>query len=185
MDISARAISLAARPWCRFQSRSLHRGSWSGRALQEKFVDLIMAMILATTLQLTVPASWQSSRQVSVPNTQSAGPALADIDADCSDCGDLVLRHGVLLVFGAPGQLLSLAGQEHGRTIPLATLRRRQLTQCEGTTGDHWVANLSVFFNHLTLQFGSIPGHCAHADAVRRKSKKCAALDASRGSRDL
>jgi hypothetical protein len=32
----------------------------------------------------------------------------------------LVLRHGVLLVFGAPGQLLSLAGQEHGRTIPLA-----------------------------------------------------------------
>jgi AraC-like DNA-binding protein len=27
----------------------------------------------------------------------------------------------VLLVFGAPGQLPSLAGQEHGRTIPLAT----------------------------------------------------------------
>jgi hypothetical protein len=26
----------------------------------------------------------------------------------------------VLLVFAAPGQLLSLAGREHGRTIPLA-----------------------------------------------------------------
>jgi hypothetical protein len=26
----------------------------------------------------------------------------------------------VLLVFGAPCQLQSLAGQEHGRTIPLA-----------------------------------------------------------------
>jgi len=30
------------------------------------------------------------------------------------------LRHGVLLVFGAPCQLRLLAGQEHGRTIPLA-----------------------------------------------------------------
>jgi hypothetical protein len=30
------------------------------------------------------------------------------------------LRHGVLLVFGAPCQLRSLAGQEHGRTIPLS-----------------------------------------------------------------
>jgi len=28
----------------------------------------------------------------------------------------------VLLVFGAPCQLLSLAGQEHGRTIPLADI---------------------------------------------------------------
>jgi hypothetical protein len=28
----------------------------------------------------------------------------------------------VLLVFGAPCQLRSLAGQEHGRTIPLADM---------------------------------------------------------------
>jgi hypothetical protein len=28
----------------------------------------------------------------------------------------------VLLVFGAPGQLKTLAGQEHGRTIPLADI---------------------------------------------------------------
>ena len=31
-----------------------------------------------------------------------------------------IVRHSVLLVSGAPCQLQSLAGQEHGRTIPLA-----------------------------------------------------------------
>ena len=35
-------------------------------------------------------------------------------------------RHGVLLVFGAPSQLDLLAGQEHGRTIPLATVGAMQ-----------------------------------------------------------
>src|SRR5260221_13941124 len=44
---------------------------------------------------------------------------LADIDADHGDPGIGCLRHGVLLVFGAPCQLRLLAGQEHGRTIPL------------------------------------------------------------------
>jgi hypothetical protein len=44
---------------------------------------------------------------------------LADIDTDYGDCVTNCLRHGVLLVFGAPCQLRSLAGQEHGRTIPL------------------------------------------------------------------
>ena len=43
---------------------------------------------------------------------------LADIDADSLGC----LRHGVLLVFGAPCQLRLLVGQEHGRTIPLTDL---------------------------------------------------------------
>jgi hypothetical protein len=47
----------------------------------------------------------------------------ANINADDSDCSAEILRsHGVLLVFGAPGQLRSLAGQEHGRTIPLANM---------------------------------------------------------------
>src|SRR3984957_14389234 len=49
---------------------------------------------------------------------------LADIDADHSDRGIGCLRHSVLLVFGAPCQLRLLAGQEHGRTIPLADLGR-------------------------------------------------------------
>src|ERR1700736_3479617 len=47
---------------------------------------------------------------------------LADIDADHSDRGIGCLRHSVLLVFGAPCQLRLLAGQEHGRTIPLADI---------------------------------------------------------------
>jgi hypothetical protein len=43
----------------------------------------------------------------------------ADIDADYGGCGIEFLWHDVLLVFGAPSQLRLLAGQEHGRTIPL------------------------------------------------------------------
>src|SRR5262252_4724523 len=41
---------------------------------------------------------------------------LADIDADHGDGAIGLLRHGVLLVFAAPGQILLLAGLEHGRT---------------------------------------------------------------------
>ena len=44
---------------------------------------------------------------------------LADIDADHGDRGIGCLRHGVLLVFGAPSQHSILVGQEHGRTIPI------------------------------------------------------------------
>jgi len=47
---------------------------------------------------------------------------LANIDADHGDRGIGCLRHGVLLVFGAPCQLRLLAGQEHGRTIPLSDI---------------------------------------------------------------
>jgi hypothetical protein len=45
---------------------------------------------------------------------------LANIDADHGDCAVVgLLRHGVLLVFAAPGHLYHW-GREHGRTIPLA-----------------------------------------------------------------
>jgi DNA recombination protein RmuC len=54
---------------------------------------------------------------------------LADIDADYGNRSVEILRHGVLLVFGAPCQLRSLAGQEHGRTIPLAEMNARPSTQ--------------------------------------------------------
>src|SRR6202023_2530921 len=65
---------------------------------------------------------------------------LADIDADHGDRGIGCLRHSVLLVFGAPCQLRLLAGQEHGRTIPLADLgrtyrRRYRSSQWEGEAG--------------------------------------------------
>jgi len=61
------------------------------------------------------PTTWNEFLPISMPIT-----AIAVLD---------VLRHGVLLVFGAPCQLRLLAGQEHGRTIPLADLgnpRRHQ-----------------------------------------------------------
>jgi hypothetical protein len=45
---------------------------------------------------------------------------LTNIDANNRDSARDLQGHGVLLVFGAPGQLQSVAGQEHGRTIPLA-----------------------------------------------------------------
>jgi hypothetical protein len=50
--------------------------------------------------------------------TNNMERVLADIDADCGNRSAEILRHGVLLVFGAPCQHRSLAGQEHGRTIP-------------------------------------------------------------------
>jgi hypothetical protein len=55
---------------------------------------------------------------------------LTNIDAHYDDHGVQYLRHGVLLVFGAFCQLRSLAGQEHGRTIPLADIAKMsKLTQ--------------------------------------------------------
>ncbi|TFV47749.1 hypothetical protein E4K65_16105 [Bradyrhizobium niftali] len=50
----------------------------------------------------------------------------ADIDADHGDRGTGCLGHGVLPVL-APLASLSLAGQEHGRTIPLADILSRTL----------------------------------------------------------
>src|SRR5262249_48007414 len=47
------------------------------------------------------------------------------IDADHGDGSVDFLRHGVLLVFDAPCQCRLLAGQEHGRTIPLADMSGR------------------------------------------------------------
>jgi hypothetical protein len=41
---------------------------------------------------------------------------------------------GVLFVVGAPGQLPSLAGQEHGPIITLASFRDHQLLHCETLT---------------------------------------------------
>jgi len=46
-----------------------------------------------------------------------------DIDADYGYCGVELVGHSMLLVFGAPSQLKTQAGQEHGRTIPLADIR--------------------------------------------------------------
>ena len=45
---------------------------------------------------------------------------LADIDADYGDGFLSCLGHGMLLVFGAPCQFLSLAAQEHGPDHPIS-----------------------------------------------------------------
>jgi len=52
------------------------------------------------------------------------------INADDRDCSAEILKHGVLLVFGAPGQLRLLAGQEHGRTIPLPEINKGGAANC-------------------------------------------------------
>jgi hypothetical protein len=54
---------------------------------------------------------------------------LPDIDAHYGDRRADLLGHGVLLGFGAPSQLRLLAGQEHGRTIPLADITLRSVTR--------------------------------------------------------
>jgi hypothetical protein len=56
---------------------------------------------------------------------------LADIDADHGDRGIGCLRHGLLLVFGAPCQLRLLAGQEQGRTIPLTDMTTYQIFRAD------------------------------------------------------
>src|SRR6516225_5975969 len=48
----------------------------------------------------------------------------ADINADHGNCAVVALGHGVLLCLWSPLPDSSLAGQVHGRTIPLADIRR-------------------------------------------------------------
>src|SRR5258707_2149087 len=59
----------------------------------------------------------------------------ADIDTDHGDSRIELVWHGVLLVFGAPCQLRLLAGPEHGRTIPLADIRRTEISQGSALLG--------------------------------------------------
>jgi len=66
---------------------------------------------------------------------------LANIDADYSDCDVELLGHGVLLFFGAPCQLKKLAGQEHGRTIPLGDIGR----------GTHFAESLLIPWDVLSV----------------------------------
>jgi len=56
----------------------------------------------------------------------------------------------VLLVFGAPCQLPSLAGQEHGRTIPLTDLRPNPGVKFNKSVNNGWV-NLSYRVDGVLL----------------------------------
>jgi len=55
---------------------------------------------------------------------QRGGTSSHDINADTAIALCAVAAIGVLLVLAPPGQL-SLAGQEHGRTIPLAVVEEK------------------------------------------------------------
>jgi hypothetical protein len=66
-------------------------------------------------------------------------PVLANIDADYDDCSVEFLRHGVLLVFGAPRQLRLLVGQKHGRTIPLADIPALPAFVRYWSNSGHWL----------------------------------------------
>jgi C-5 cytosine-specific DNA methylase len=56
--------------------------------------------------------------------TDNVERVFTDIDANNDNSGIDLLGHDVLLIFGAPCQPPSLAGQEHGRTISLPDMRR-------------------------------------------------------------
>jgi hypothetical protein len=55
---------------------------------------------------------------------------LADVDADHGDLGACCLGHGRAPVDAAPVQRQPLAGQEHGRTIPLPDISGHLLLRC-------------------------------------------------------
>jgi len=53
----------------------------------------------------------------------------------------------VLLIFGAPSQLLVLEGLEHGRTIPLADIASLFFRRCEASKIGAGGAGLAVRLN--------------------------------------
>ena len=55
------------------------------------------------------------------------GMSFTNINADHGNCAVVDLGHGVLLCLWSPLPDSSLAGQEHGRTIPLADMRGSRL----------------------------------------------------------
>ena len=84
-------------------------------------------------------ATWPLLPQDNLPAcvlTDNVEGVFTDIDANNDNSGVDLLGHDVLLVFGAPCQLPSLARQEHGRTIPLADIDRTEIRQRSGPISD-------------------------------------------------
>src|ERR1700745_3438553 len=64
---------------------------------------------------------------------------LAEIDPDYGNFAIKFRGHGVLLCLRCPSQLASLAGLEHGRTVPLAGVRpSRRLYERVHATAKTW-----------------------------------------------
>src|SRR6476659_8397368 len=68
---------------------------------------------------------------------------LADIDTDYGNCVVEIVGHSVLLVFGAPCQLRSLTGQEHGRTIPLPEANSARASSAVSASTHHSSARVT------------------------------------------
>ena len=85
---------------------SLHADE-TGRHVGEPRLDLTARPLLAQDDRATAIVADDVER------------VLADVDADHGDLGACCLGHGRAPVDAAPVQRRSLAGQEHGRTIPL------------------------------------------------------------------
>ena len=62
-----------------------------------------------------------------------------DINANHGNCAVEVLGHGVLLCLCSPLPDLSLAGQEHGRTIPLSEVEWLSLLHRDEVTSSRLV----------------------------------------------
>jgi hypothetical protein len=82
--------------------------------------------------------------------TYDVDRVLADIDANHGDCSVEYLGHGVLLVFGAPCQHRLVAGQEHGRTIPLSDIRKSATQKAKALA--NW---LGLFLPHVCSEKGT------------------------------
>src|SRR6516225_11370605 len=68
----------------------------------------------------------------------------ADINADHGNCAVEALGHGVLLCLWSPLPDSSLAGQEHGRTIPKADISGSRLLPCNLSTETRFVGRKSL-----------------------------------------
>jgi hypothetical protein len=76
---------------------------------------------LSAALRLAIEDKWASDDRPIAPRSSRPTMWKSSCRYRCNRAVE-TLRHGVLLVVGAPGQLQSLAGQEHCRTILLAEM---------------------------------------------------------------
>ena len=81
------------------------------------FAWIVLIVLLGSTVAVVTFLAMLPGMIAKKHHPSPVGPRLVvfHLFSRSVDC----LGHGVLLVLGAPCQLLSLAGQEHGRTIPL------------------------------------------------------------------
>jgi hypothetical protein len=101
---------------------------------------------------------------------------LADIDADYCDRSVEFLRHGVLLVFGAPLPASMLTGKEHGWTIPLADLAGAALRPARRASAPRRRRSKRVVERVRLRSRTRAAGSLLIAQAARRACERCRVL---------